>query len=118
MQVDGNDALALYSTASTAIDRARSGGGPTLIEALTMRMAGHAVHDDAAYVPPGLVRQWQGRDPVERLARQLDLTDAERRAVEAQARANVEAALTAALAAPEPDPATLTDGVYADWAYR
>ena len=50
--VDGTDVLAVYREARAAIERARSGGGPTALELMTLRMEGHAVHDDAAYVPP------------------------------------------------------------------
>ena len=50
--VDGNDVLAVYEATKRAVDRARAGGGPTLIEAKTFRMKGHAEHDDAGYVPP------------------------------------------------------------------
>ena len=54
--VDGNDVEAVYAAARAAVDRARSGGGPTLIEATTMRMLGHAIHDGAEYVPRGPAR--------------------------------------------------------------
>ena len=54
--VDGTDVLAVYREARRAIDKARQGGGPTLLECLTLRMEGHAVHDDAFYVPEGDVR--------------------------------------------------------------
>ena len=52
--VDGTDVLAVYREAKRAIEKAREGGGPTLIECLTLRMEGHAVHDDAFYVPKEL----------------------------------------------------------------
>src|SRR3989441_4129898 len=64
--VDGTDVLAVYREARRAIERARSGGGPTLIECLTLRMEGHAVHDDAFYVPKDLFEEWAKRDPLER----------------------------------------------------
>jgi pyruvate dehydrogenase E1 component alpha subunit/2-oxoisovalerate dehydrogenase E1 component alpha subunit len=63
-QVDGNDVLAVYGATRTAIQRARQGLGPTLIEALTMRMKGHAEHDDMKYVPREMVEKWAGRDPI------------------------------------------------------
>jgi TPP-dependent pyruvate/acetoin dehydrogenase alpha subunit len=50
--VDGNDVLAMYGAAKAAVDRARTGGGVTLLEVKTFRMKGHAEHDNAAYVPP------------------------------------------------------------------
>ena len=58
--------LAVYREAKRAIEKAREGGGPTLIECLTLRMEGHAVHDDAFYVPKELFEQWAERDPIER----------------------------------------------------
>jgi TPP-dependent pyruvate/acetoin dehydrogenase alpha subunit len=118
MEIDGNDAIAVHEAAGAAIDHARAGGGPTLIEAVTMRMRGHAGHDNADYVPRQLLEEWQARDPIDRLAARLGLDGAEQAAVWANARATVEAALAAALAAPDPSPATLTDGVYCDEAPR
>lgn len=63
-QVDGNDVLAVYEATRQAIERARQGEGPTLIEARTMRMKGHAEHDDMKYVPKDMVEQWAHRDPI------------------------------------------------------
>ena len=64
--VDGTDVLAVYREAKRAIEKARDGGGPTLIECLTLRMEGHAVHDDAFYVPREMLEEWAKRDPLER----------------------------------------------------
>src|SRR5262252_3614459 len=64
--VDGTDVLAVYHEAKRAVEKAREGGGPTLIECLTLRMEGHAVHDDAFYVPKELFEEWARRDPIER----------------------------------------------------
>src|SRR3954465_9195818 len=64
--VDGTDVLAVYREARRAIDKARAGGGPTLLECLTLRMEGHAVHDDAFYVPKPLFERWAESDPIER----------------------------------------------------
>ena len=61
--VDGTDVLAVYREAKRAIEKAREGGGPTLIESLTLRMEGHAVHDDASYVPREMFEEWARRDP-------------------------------------------------------
>ena len=63
--VDGTDVLAVYREAKMAIEKAREGGGPTLIECQTLRMEGHAVHDDAFYVPKELFEEWAKRDPLE-----------------------------------------------------
>src|ERR671924_361256 len=64
--VDGTDVLAVYREVKRAIEKAREGGGPTLIESMTLRMEGHAVHDDAFYVPKELFEEWAKRDPIER----------------------------------------------------
>src|SRR5206468_6615 len=64
--VDGNDILAVWESATRAIERARSGQGPTLIECKTFRMTGHSAHDDAGYVPPELFEYWEERDPIHR----------------------------------------------------
>jgi 2-oxoisovalerate dehydrogenase E1 component len=64
--VDGNDVLAVYREAKRAIEKAREGGGPTLLECLTLRMEGHAVHDDAFYVPKDMFERWAANDPIER----------------------------------------------------
>ena len=63
--VDGNDVLAVYATTRRAVERARSGLGPTLIEARTYRMKGHAEHDGQAYVPRAELEEWNRRDPIE-----------------------------------------------------
>jgi pyruvate dehydrogenase E1 component alpha subunit/2-oxoisovalerate dehydrogenase E1 component alpha subunit len=62
--VDGNDVVAVYTTAKEAVERARSGGGPILIEAKTFRRRGHAQHDPAEYVPPAQRAYWEKRDPI------------------------------------------------------
>src|SRR5512133_915335 len=79
--VDGTDVLAVYREAKRAIEKAREGGGPRLIECQTLRMEGHAVHDDAFYVPKELFERWAERDPIERfrawLRQNAELTDEE-----------------------------------------
>src|SRR3954466_13602257 len=69
--VDGTDVLTVYREAHRAIENARAGGGPTLLELVTLRMEGHAVHDDAFYVPREMLEQWSRRDPIERYRRWL-----------------------------------------------
>ena len=64
--VDGNDVEAVHEAADAAVTRARSGGGPTLLECKTMRMLGHAIHDGAEYVPAELLSEWEKRDPIDR----------------------------------------------------
>jgi TPP-dependent pyruvate/acetoin dehydrogenase alpha subunit len=62
--VDGNDVVAVYSTAKEAVERARAGEGPILIEAKTFRRMGHAQHDPAEYVPKEMRTYWEARDPI------------------------------------------------------
>jgi TPP-dependent pyruvate/acetoin dehydrogenase alpha subunit len=69
--VDGNDVEAVYYAARQAVDRARSGGGPTFIEAKTFRMRGHAAHDNQSYVPKELLDEWRSKDPIESYERKL-----------------------------------------------
>jgi TPP-dependent pyruvate/acetoin dehydrogenase alpha subunit len=69
--VDGNDILAVWDASTRAIQRARAGEGPTLIECKTFRMTGHSAHDDAGYVPPELFEFWEERDPINRFERFL-----------------------------------------------
>lgn len=64
--VDGTDVELVYEACCRAVERARRGEGPTLLETITFRMRGHAEHDDAAYVPEPIRRYWEARDPVER----------------------------------------------------
>src|SRR3990172_4961654 len=68
IQVDGNDVFSVYKATQEALDHARSGGGPTLIECLTYRMGDHTTADDAArYRNPEEVAEWKKKDPIERL---------------------------------------------------
>jgi TPP-dependent pyruvate/acetoin dehydrogenase alpha subunit len=115
--VDGTDVLAVYREAKRAIEKAREGGGPTLLECLTLRMEGHAVHDDAFYVPKVMFERWADSDPLERFRRWLrenaDLTDAEEGEIGEQVKARLNDALRRAEASPPPEPHDLTEGVFA-----
>jgi pyruvate dehydrogenase E1 component alpha subunit len=72
VQIDGNDLLGVYQTTKEAIDRARGGGGPTLIEAVTYRLGPHTTADDPArYRGADLTEEWRQRDPLERVRRFL-----------------------------------------------
>ena len=72
MTVDGNDVLAVYETTKEAVERARAGGGVTLIEILTYRRKGHAEHDDQRYQPDAEIAEWaEKNDPVRRYADKL-----------------------------------------------
>jgi TPP-dependent pyruvate/acetoin dehydrogenase alpha subunit len=115
--VDGTDVLAVYREAKNAIEKARAGGGPTLIECLTLRMEGHAVHDDAFYVPKELFEEWAKRDPIERfrgwLRDNVDLSNDEEDDITGRVKKLLNDALSRAEESALPDPETLLDGVYA-----
>jgi TPP-dependent pyruvate/acetoin dehydrogenase alpha subunit len=117
-QVDGNDILAVYETTRRAVARARRGEGPTLIEADTMRMRGHAEHDDMKYVPRELLDEWSARDPLARYERELLETGAATKGeldqVTAELDAFVQGELEWAERSPLPDPDSGLDGVYGD----
>jgi pyruvate dehydrogenase E1 component alpha subunit/2-oxoisovalerate dehydrogenase E1 component alpha subunit len=116
-QVDGNDVLAVYGVARRAVDLARSGGGPTLIEAMTYRMKGHAEHDAQAYVPKEELEEWKRRDPIERYARVLiesgDATAEELGAIDRAVIDEIDREAEAAEKSPLPDPAIAFQNVYA-----
>lgn len=102
LEVDGNDVLAVREVARQAVERARAGGGPTLIEAQTYRHKGHSRHDDPRrYRPPGELDAWLARDPLPALAARLDPRAVERIAAEAER--EIQAALDEARAAPLAD---------------
>ncbi len=115
--VDGNDVEAVLAAVSGAVDIARSGGGPTLIEARTMRMHGHGAHDDMSYVPPEMLEEWAQRDPIdryrERLVAEGDFETEEVEAITAEVRAYVDECAERALASPMPEPELAREGVFA-----
>ncbi len=117
VEVDGNDVEAVFAAAHTAVERARGGGGPTLIECQTMRMHGHGAHDDMSYVSPELVAEWEARDPVEGYAARLvddrGFEAAEVEAIRAAVRDLVAECAERALASPMPDPELAGEGVFA-----
>src|SRR5215475_12274145 len=104
--VDGNDAEAMFGATLAARRRAVDGEGPTLIEAVTMRMHGHAAHDDMKYVPKEQVEEWRRRDPVERQETRLSELGVDIAAVRAEVAAEIDTATEGALASPMPDPST------------
>jgi TPP-dependent pyruvate/acetoin dehydrogenase alpha subunit len=117
-QVDGNDVLAVYEATRRALERARRGEGPTLIEADTMRMRGHAEHDDMKYVPRELLEEWTRKDPIvcfeqyllsRSLVSQTDL-DAVTARIESQLEQDLAWAESSAL----PEPESGLDRVYGD----
>jgi len=112
VKVDGNDVEAVFEAAAEATERARMGGGPTLIEAVTMRMHGHGAHDDMRYVPQELFETWSQRDPIETYEQKLSADEVE--SVRASVREELERETEWALAQPMPDPDSAGDGVFAD----
>jgi pyruvate dehydrogenase E1 component alpha subunit len=104
--VDGQDVEAVLAAANSAVERARSGGGPTLLEMKTYRFSGHSRSDPATYRPAGELAEWQQRDPllVARAALTTSgaATDAQLDAAQDQARERVGAAVKTVLASPGP----------------
>ena len=115
--VDGTDVLAVYREAKRAIEKARAGGGPTLVECLTLRMEGHAVHDDAFYVPREMFDEWARRDPLERfrawLRENADVTDEEEDEIRGEIKKTLNDAIRRAEESPLPEPHDVAEGVYA-----
>jgi acetoin:2,6-dichlorophenolindophenol oxidoreductase subunit alpha len=116
-QVDGNDVVAVRAVVADAVGRARTGNGPTLVEALTYRHKGHSRTDDGAYRPPGELEQWLERDPLrvfeQRLVSEALVSEGELEEVRSQAAAAVRAAVERAASWPEPHPDDRLDHVFA-----
>jgi TPP-dependent pyruvate/acetoin dehydrogenase alpha subunit len=116
--VDGCDVLTVYREAHRAIEKARQGGGPTLLELVTLRMEGHAVHDDAFYVPRELLEAYTKKDPIERYRRWLKeqafLDEESDDAITVEVKKVLNDAMKRAEDSPLPDPSELEVGVYAE----
>jgi len=114
--VDGNDLLAVYHVAREAIARARSGGGPTLLECKTYRWYGHSEIDPAKYRPKEQVEEWKKRCPLTRFEKYLReekiLTDSQQQKIEAEVKAEIDDAVAFAESSPFPDPGELHDHIY------
>jgi TPP-dependent pyruvate/acetoin dehydrogenase alpha subunit len=109
-QVDGMAVWSVRAAAERAVSRARSGGGPTLVEALTYRFVGHSRSDPAQYRPPGELDRWRERDPIVLCRARLEsegFAADELGALEAEVAQELEEMEKRGLAAPWPDPATL-----------
>jgi TPP-dependent pyruvate/acetoin dehydrogenase alpha subunit len=114
--VDGNDVVAVYRATRHAVERAREGRGPSLIEAKTMRMHGHSDADSSWYVPKPEFEEWRARDPIEGFEAALSaagiLTDPQRAEIESRIHGELERDLEFAMASPFPEPAVALEGVY------
>lgn len=124
--VDGQDVEAVHEATRAAVARAREGKGPTLLEAKTYRIRGHAEHDDQRYVPEGEIEQWEKRDPLVLYRAALvgsGIAREELEGIDAEVAAETDAELQLAMAMAPPETSTALEGVYADpamaaWAKR
>lgn len=117
LSVDGNDLPAVVAATRPAIDLARRGGGPTLLECKTYRLRGHSKSDRNLYRTKEEIEAWRDKDPIRRLERELvahgRFGEGELRAIETAAQKTIDDALEFAKASPDPDPGELTRDVYA-----
>ncbi|MBC7263514.1 MAG: pyruvate dehydrogenase (acetyl-transferring) E1 component subunit alpha [Chloroflexi bacterium] len=116
--VDGNDVLQVYEAVSEAVQRAREGKGPSLIECKTYRWKGHSKSDQERYRTREEVEAWKKKDPIARFQKWLlekgIATEEEIEAISARARQIIEDAVAFAETSPEPSPDTIMEGVYAE----
>lgn len=114
--IDGMDVLAVYQATQKAVERARQGKGPTLLELITYRYKGHSKSDKQLYRTKEEVKEWEKLDPIPRFQKWLVarglITEAEGQAMQARAEAEVEAAIEYAGAQPDPSPADMHKTVY------
>lgn len=117
-QADGNDVIATYEVTKRAVDRARAGGGVTLVELMTYRRKGHAEHDNQSYVPAGEIDRWAAEnDPIDRYMKSLlaeGFEKSELAGVDARVVEEIDRATDEAEASSMPDPTDSLVGVYAD----
>jgi len=115
--VDGMDVMAVYEVVGEAVNRARSGGGPTLIEAKTYRFRGHFEGDSGQYRPKEEIEAWLKRDPVKSFQSQLlsmkVLTEKKIKEIDDEALAEMDATVKFAEESPPPSPEEVLNGVYA-----
>ncbi len=115
--VDGMDPVAVYEAASQAIERARRGEGPSLLECKTYRFEGHWIGDDAPYRSKEEVQAWCARDPIpafeSRLTQMGVLTAEKAEGIKAEVEKALQEAIEFAKASPEPAPESLFEGLYA-----
>ncbi len=115
--VDGNDVLEVYEAATEAVNRARAGEGPTLLECKTYRWKGHSKSDQERYRTKEEIEAWKKKDPIKRFRETLItegvISDEEAKQVEEEASQTIAEALEYAIASPEPSVDTILEGVYA-----
>jgi TPP-dependent pyruvate/acetoin dehydrogenase alpha subunit len=117
--VDGNDVLAVYEAVRQAVERARTGGGPTFLVAQTYRIEGHTVGDPLSYVPKDETALWKSaeRDPISRFGRRLvaefSFNEADLETLRLKARTDINDAIAFGKESPEPELAALWEDVYA-----
>jgi len=116
--IDGTDVLEVYRVCKEAVLRARKGDGPTIIESVTMRMHGHAAHDNAWYVPKKQFEEWKKKDPVDRFEKVLlnegIFTDSKKKSMMAEIQEQINDATKIALETPYPPGEQAAEGVYAE----
>jgi pyruvate dehydrogenase E1 component alpha subunit len=115
--VDGNDVLAVFEATQKAVERARKGEGPTLIECKTYRHKGHSRVDPAKYRPKEEVEEWLAKDPIKRFKEKLlqtnTLTEPEFQQIEKEVSAEIEETVKFAMESPYPAPEEALEDVYA-----
>src|ERR671930_1867536 len=108
VSINGNDVLAVYQTTRGALARARSGGGPTLIECKTYRWHGHSEHDKAFYRTDEELAMWKSRDPIPTFTTYLRarhvLDDEKLKEIEAKIKSTIDDAVEFSMSAADPDP--------------
>lgn len=122
IRVDGRDVLEVYAVAKAAIDRAREGGGPTLIECVSLRWRGHAGHDPAKYMPAELLAEYvENRDPVKRFGALLSdrgvLSEKASAAIDERIAKEFDEGYAYAQASPFPEPGDVTEGLWVEDGY-
>jgi pyruvate dehydrogenase E1 component alpha subunit len=122
VRVDGGDVLEVYAAARDAVERARQGDGPTLIESVSLRWRGHAGHDPARYVPRELLEEYMSKhDPVRNFEEYLlakgVVTKEDVEAVQERVEAEFEEGYDFALASPFPEPGDVTKGLWVEDGY-
>lgn len=118
VRVDGNDVLEVYRHSVEAVERARRGEGPTMIECVTMRMHGHSEADRATYVPKEMLEEWAKKDPVDRFIRFLlegeHASEAELAEIDRAIEQEIAQATAWAEASPLAPPESVLEGVYTE----